>query len=173
MTSFPLRTSYTHADWRETLELVPEGAQEDWKESTDAWFSSDEHGDTTVAEWSLALVGRMHAQGVPIGAGTDTPIAYGLPGYSLHTELERLVEAGLTPLEAIESATVRPAEFLLLQDKMGTIEAGKRADLVLLNADPLQNISNTRTVVTVVSKGVVLGREQLDEALRLALLPSD
>jgi len=173
MTSFPLRTSYTHADWRETLELVPEGAQEGWKESTDAWFSSDEHGDTTVAEWSLALVGRMHAQGVPIGAGTDTPIAYGLPGYSLHTELERLVEAGLTPLEAIESATVRPAEFLLLQDKMGTIEAGKRADLVLLNADPLQNISNTRTVVTVVSKGVVLGREQLDEALRLALLPSD
>jgi hypothetical protein len=171
--SYPLRTSYERADWRETLELVPEGVRDGWKESTDAWFSSDEHGDTSVAEWSLSLVGRMHAQGVPIGAGTDTPIGRALPGYSLHTELERLVEAGLTPIEAIESATVRPAEFLSLQSKMGTIEAGKRADLVLLNADPLQNISNTRKVATVVSKGVVLDRKQLDEAMRRALLPSD
>ena len=173
MTVFPLRTQFEHADWAETLQLVPEGAREEWASDTQAWFTTDDHGDTTVPEWSLSLVGRMHAQGVPIGAGTDTPIGRGLPGYSLHTEMERLVEAGLTPLEALESATVRPAEFFSLQGEMGTIEVGMRADLVLLDGNPVQNISNTRKVVSVISKGVVLSREQLDESLRVALLPGD
>ena len=173
MTSWPLRTQFEHTDWADTLQLVPEGAREEWTVDTQAWFTTDDHGDTTVAEWSLSLVGRMHAQGVPIGAGTDTPIGRGLPGYSLHTEMERLVEAGLTPLEALESATVRPAEFFSLQDEMGTIDVGKRADLVLLAGNPLQDISNTRKVVSVINKGVVLSRELLDESLRVALLPGD
>jgi imidazolonepropionase-like amidohydrolase len=98
----------------------------------------------------------MHAAGVPIGAGTDTPIGLSIPGYSLHTELERLVEAGLTPLEAIEAATIRPAEFFSLQDELGTIDVGRRADLVLLDENPLDDIANTRTISAVVVRGEVV-----------------
>ncbi len=173
LTSYPLLTAYERDDWRATLALVPESVRADWTQATDDWFSDTGPKDTTVAEWSLSLIGRMNQRGVPIGAGTDTPIARALPGYSLHTELERLVEAGLTPIEALESATVRPAEFFSLQGEMGTIDVGKRADLVLLDADPTENISNTRKVATVVSKGVVLTRDQLDRDLREALLPDD
>ena len=64
-------------------------------------------------------------RGVPIGAGTDTPILISLPGYSLHSELEMLVRAGRSPLEASRSATVRPAEFFSLTDEMGTVDVGK------------------------------------------------
>ena len=101
------------------------------------------------------MIGRMQQQGAPIGAGSDTPIGYALPGYSLHTELERLVDAGLSPLEALHSATIRPAEFFSLLNSMGTIEVGKVADLVLLDADPMQDISNTRNISAVVSKGII------------------
>jgi imidazolonepropionase-like amidohydrolase len=98
---------------------------------------------------------------VPIGAGTDTPIGISVPGYSLHSELEFLVRAGLSPLEALESATVRPAEYFSLQDEMGTIDVGKRADLVLLDANPLDDIANTRSINTVVSKGRPLAPTEL------------
>ena len=107
----------------------------------------------------------MHAAGVPIGAGTDTPIFLSVPGYSLHSELELLVRAGLTPLEALQSATVRPAEYFSLQGEMGTIDAGKRADLVLLTANPLDDIANTRKIEAVVSKGAHLDRARLAQLL--------
>jgi imidazolonepropionase-like amidohydrolase len=93
---------------------------------------------------------------VPIGAGTDTPIGYALPGFSLHTELEYLVEAGLTPIEALYAATIRPTEFFSIENEMGTIDVGKVADMVLLDANPIENISNTRQINLVVSKGAVI-----------------
>lgn len=95
----------------------------------------------------------MHQRGVPIGAGTDTPIYLAIPGYSLHAELEQLVASGLSPLEALRAATIRPAEFFGIQDDIGTVDPGKRADLVLLDADPLSDISNTRRIRGVISKG--------------------
>ncbi|MGD8832267.1 MAG: amidohydrolase family protein, partial [Pseudomonadales bacterium] len=94
----------------------------------------------------------LKAQGVPIGAGTDTPIGLGIPGWSLHTELAQLVEAGLTPREALYAATVQPAAFFQMEGEMGRIAPGMRADLVLLAADPLERIEHTRRIV-----GVMLG----------------
>jgi len=85
-----------------------------------------------MSDWSLELVAAMQQQDVPIGAGTDTPIAQAIPGYSLHTELERLVDAGLTTQQALFAATIRPAEFFKLSGSMGQIRAGMEADLVLL-----------------------------------------
>lgn len=145
-------------DWDEIVALLPEDAREAWLQSADEFRArdSDDPPDTTFAAWSLELTGRMHAAGVPIGAGTDTPIGWALPGYSLHTELARLVEAGLTPLEAIAAATIRPAEFFSLTSTMGRIAPGMRADLVLLDADPLEDIGNTRRVHRVVAAGRVL-----------------
>ncbi|SVE08940.1 uncharacterized protein METZ01_LOCUS461794, partial [marine metagenome] len=81
--------------------------------------------------------------------------------YSLHSELEMLVRAGLSPLEALRSATLRPAEFFGLASEMGTVEEGRLADLVLLSKNPLDDISNTRSVEGVVSKGVFLSRDAL------------
>jgi imidazolonepropionase-like amidohydrolase len=103
----------------------------------------------------------MHKAGVRILAGTDTPNAYVFPGSSLHDELELLVKAGLTPIQALQAATIRPAEYLGMPGRLGSIAPGKLADLVLLGGDPLDDISNTRRVEAVVLNGryVATGRK--------------
>jgi len=156
LNAFALHPPFERDDWGEGIRTAPTDAAVEWEQAARDWLGDEEPRDTTFAEWSLALVGRLHAAGVPIGAGTDTPIGYAIPGYSLHTELERLVEAGLTPLEAIGAATLRPAEFFGLQHEMGTIARGMRADLVLLEADPLADIRNSRRIATVISKGRIV-----------------
>jgi imidazolonepropionase-like amidohydrolase len=93
---------------------------------------------------------------VPIAAGTDTPIGYAIPGYSLHRELELLVRAGLSPIEALGSATLGPAAFFGLDDDMGAVEEGRLADLVLLTANPLDDIANTQAIEAVVARGRVV-----------------
>ncbi len=147
---------YTRDDWEDALSRIPGDARAAWSaESAERPYdATDANADArTFAKWSMFLVERMHTQGVPIAAGTDTPIRLSIPGYSLHSELEMLVRAGLTPLEAIGAATVKPAEYFSLLDEMGTIETGMKADLVLLDADPLADISNSRRISAVVSKG--------------------
>lgn len=114
----------------------------------------------------LASVGRIQAAGVPIVLGTDTGNPYVYPGYSVHRELELLVQAGLTPMQAIEAGTRRAAEMLRKQDEFGTIAPGRRADLLVLDADPLLDIRNTRRIDMVVAEGVVVDREALLRAAR-------
>ena len=88
-------------------------------------------------------MGLFNEHDVKIIAGTDTSIGFLTPGYSLHKELELQVEAGLTPLQALRSATITPAEFFNLDNKIGTIDPGKYADLVILNSNPLEKIKST------------------------------
>jgi imidazolonepropionase-like amidohydrolase len=88
-----------------------------------------------------------------------------VPGISLHQELIPLVEAGLTPLEALRACTLNPARVLRLIDSLGTIEAGKLADLVLLEADPLADIRNTQRIRAVVANGRLYRRADLDRLL--------
>jgi imidazolonepropionase-like amidohydrolase len=113
----------------------------------------------------LEVVGAMHRRGVRLLAGTDSPSPYCVPGFSLHDELALLFEAGLTPLEALQTATRNPAQFLGRDKDLGTVEVGKVADLVLLEADPLDDITNTRKVAA-----VVLGGQLIDRKARQALL---
>lgn len=154
---------YLRDDWQDALSRLPAEAGDAWRESTAGRTADDAIGtDTTYADWGLFLTGRAHVAGVPIGAGTDTPIALAIPGYSLHSELEFLVRAGLSPLEALESATVRPAEYFSLLNEMGSIDVGKRADMVLLDANPLDNINNTKRISAVITKGVLLNRDDLN-----------
>ena len=99
----------------------------------------------------VALVGVLHKAGIPIVAGTDQSV----PGYSLHREIELYVKAGFSPLEALQAATIVPAKVMGKDRDSGTIEAGKRGDLVILDANPLDDISNTRKVYRVVTNGRV------------------
>ncbi len=103
--------------------------------------------------------------GVVLLAGTDVGVPLQVPGISLHVELERLVEAGLTPLEALQTATLNPARILKMTDSLGTVESGKFADLVLLDANPLDDIRNTQKIRAVVANGRLFRRADLDQLL--------
>jgi imidazolonepropionase-like amidohydrolase len=102
-----------------------------------------------LLEGDRELVTRLHRGGVQLLAGTDTPAPLVVPGLSLHEELALLVEAGLTPAEALRTATLNPAQYLRREKDLGTVEVGKFADLVLLSANPLDDIKNTRRIVSV------------------------
>jgi len=115
---------------------------------------------------NLQMVSAMHKGGVPFMAGTDAaPGVYIMPGFSLHDELANFVEAGFTLMEALQTATSNPAKFLGLEDKMGSIEPDKTADLVLLSANPLDDIHNTQKITMVIANGRVFDRAALDEIL--------
>jgi imidazolonepropionase-like amidohydrolase len=114
---------------------------------------------------SMDIVTQMQKAGVKILAGTDSPAPYVFPGSGLHDELQLLVQAGLTPREALQSSTKRPAEFLHIAKDSGTVEKGKLADLVLLDANPLDEIANTRKIHAVFLRGKLLDRAALDQLL--------
>ncbi len=114
----------------------------------------------------LDVIRSMRDAHVPLLAGTDTAAGVDvLPGFSLHTELEYFVEAGLSPMEALQTATRNPAEYLGLLSETGTVEKNKTANLVLLDANPLANIRNTRKVWAVILNGRLLTRQDLNGVL--------
>ncbi len=146
-----VRVQWSQGDWRrqqmsaELLALAPQSVALDWK--------------------TFKL---MHDAGVKMLAGTDA--AYANPflfhGYTLHDELARYVDAGLTPQQALMTATANPARFLNANNTRGLIAHGQRADLVLLDENPLTNISATRRIHAVIASGRVFDRVALDEMLR-------
>jgi hypothetical protein len=144
---------FEQEDWSPALARMPSSVRERWQADAARFSTTAASADQTFAQWSLFLISRLQANGVPIAAGTDTPIGLGIPGYSLHTELELLVEAGLSPTEALHAATVQAAAFFGLQEQIGRIEPDMQADLVLLTANPLTNIRNTREIAQVMVKG--------------------
>jgi imidazolonepropionase-like amidohydrolase len=113
----------------------------------------------------MRQVAAMHRAGVRVLAGTDAPLRNSPPGFGLHEELSLLVQGGLTPMEALRAATLAPAEYLGLADSLGTVATGKLADLILLDADPLADIRNTRRIAVVVADGRLI-----DSAARTRLL---
>jgi imidazolonepropionase-like amidohydrolase len=112
-----------------------------------------EDAEAAHRRWAinLAVLTALHRAGVPIVAGTDQSI----PGHSLHRELEIYLDAGFTPLQAIQAATLVPARAMRLERELGTVTPGKRADLILVDGDPLADIRALRRVVSVVSGGRV------------------
>ena len=138
----------------------------DWKEQVEE-LTPDRRTYFDRA-WPIALkhTREMREAGVRIMAGSDVAVLNVFPGASLHDELRLFVDSiGMTPMEALMAATRKPAEWLKLADSVGTIEPGKVADLVLLDADPLQNIDNTRRIGAVVLRGRLLQRRELDALL--------
>ena len=115
----------------------------------------------------------MHRAGVQFLAGTDTSLTNPvIPGVGLHRELALLVESGLTPLEALATATKNPAQYFGVLNQLGTVEAGKVADLVLLDANPLADIHNTQKIRSVIMRGRYFSRSDLDAMLARAAGPA-
>jgi imidazolonepropionase-like amidohydrolase len=104
-----------------------------------------------VFQKEVEIVGALHKAGIPIVAGTDQTV----PGYSLYREIELYVQAGFTPMEALQAATIVPARVMGVNQESGTVEPGKRADLIILDANPLESIHNIRTVRFVITSGTM------------------
>jgi imidazolonepropionase-like amidohydrolase len=154
------RGKYVPAHWKEVT----------WKRFTDQILHEFNTDDLATrerfVEKELEVVNAMHRAGIQFLAGTDTPPGvYVFPGFSLHEELQRFVAAGFTPMEALQTATLNPAKFLGMEDRLGTIEKGKLADLILLDANPLDDIRNTQRIAAVIVRGRYLSRPDLDKML--------
>ena len=148
------------------LAYLPQALRKEWAPAknsapgdreTEAWWQRQFENDRK-------LTGEMHRAGVRLLAGSDSLDRYDFVGTSLHRELQMLVEAGLTPLEALQAATIGPAEFLARADS-GKIATGNRADLVLLEGDPTKDIRNTEKIAAVVLQGRLYARGELDAML--------
>jgi imidazolonepropionase-like amidohydrolase len=135
-------------------------------------LTEDSAATVAYLDLVLSLPGAMQRAGVPLLAGTDEPNPWAIPGFSLHDELALLVHGGLTPLQALQTATINPARFLGATDSLGAVAPGKLADLVLLDADPLADIHNTTRIVAVFTTGRYFNRAALKallaEAARMA-----
>ena len=148
------------------MRLVPREIRRNWEK----WLDSETTREFQsilgpIVPLELENVRLLNKAGILLLAGTDVGVPLQVPGISLHVELERLVEAGLTPLEALRTATLNPARVLDMTDSLGTVEAGKLADLVLLDANPLADIRNTQKIRAVVANGRLYRRAELDQLL--------
>jgi hypothetical protein len=150
------------------LKYVPRPMRERWGLRIANRNDSDYVNAKKVFQKEVEIVGAMQRAGVPLLAGTDTGNPFCFPGFSLHEELALMVIGGLTPSEALRAATLNPTKFLGLDKTLGTIESGKIADLVLLDADPLADIRNTQKINAVISNGRLLDRKALNKMLAQA-----
>ncbi|MCU1687227.1 MAG: hypothetical protein JWQ81_7966 [Amycolatopsis sp.] len=160
------RRKYLSKDYWNTQDyVIQELYLNDRKPEDDAQWAA-------MFDYRLAIVGEMARAGVPIMTGTDTGTPEVFPGFAVHDELQLLVQAGLTPMQALQASTLEPAKFLGLEAIAGTIERGKRADLVILDADPLADIANTQRIHGVVARGRYLDpttrQKMLDDVIAAA-----
>jgi hypothetical protein len=150
------------------LRYVPATVRAEWKDPREEFRKATPEQIGHFREdydFHSKLTSHMRGSGTGILAGTDTGDPYVVPGFALHDELALLVEAGLSPAEAVAAATLQPARYFGIESEFGTVDRGKTADLVLLDKDPLQDIRNTRRIAAVIQKGHLLERKCLDAVL--------
>ncbi len=160
-----------HPEWAldPELKLMPPAVRADWLDELERRRTAPSATkERRKAAWAhdLWMAKGLIAAHVPVLAGTDTGTLFVYPGRSLHEELALLVEAGLSPLQAISAASWRAATLMGAGDRSGRIAPGFAADLVLLSADPSRNIANTRRIRAVVKSGRLHDRRALDRVLR-------
>lgn len=153
------------------LRYIPRTVLAKWDENWPVKKRTPDEVAAARKERATKAVGearQLAAAGVPLLAGTDTGFRDLFPGFSLHDELALMVQAGMTPLQALQTATLNPAKFLGTLNSEGTIAPGQRADLVLLNGNPLDDINQVRNISDVVVAGHYLSRSDLDKLLTQA-----
>ena len=154
------------------LKYMPPAVTVPWDPTKDFRFKERTAEDFELSRLAfkkqVEIVGLMRRAGVGFIAGTDVLNPFCFPGFSLHDELALLVSAGLTPMEALQAATHNPARFLGKEKELGTVEKGKVADLVLLEANPLEDINNTRRINAVVLGGKLIPKSEVERMLATA-----
>ena len=157
---------YAREEWRNTFRYLPEPTRSEWKKrAMERADQAPSEVNLALADWAYDMIPRLAEAGIGFMAGTDMPLAQLTPGFSLHEELVLLERAGLTPMQVLESATLRPAEFFGLENQQGSIGEGMMADMVLLDANPLEKITNTQKINSVMRAGHLHTREDLDKIL--------
>lgn len=147
------------------LKYIPPSIQKEWMEESKDVSAENIEIYQKLYPAELALTGELNRAGVKLLAGTDTGSWYLYPGFSLHDELFLMVRAGLSPMQALQTATFNPAQFLGRLNDFGTVEKGKVADLVLLEANPLEDITNTRRIEAVILRGKFINKSELEGML--------
>lgn len=141
--------------WKETTEYdIKNNTEIDWQNKRRRWLIEQEIMKILISEKVLIM------------AGTDADNPYAFPGFSLHDEMALYVECRMTPIEALRSATITTAKFLKISDSLGTVKTGKLADLVLLEANPLEDIRNTTKINTVIANGKLYSKNYIDSILK-------
>jgi len=149
------------------LKYVPASAVETWsKMYEDRMKQISRDSATNVIANRRRILAALHEGGVKILMGTDAPQQFSVPGFSLHRELQVMREAGMSPYEILKTGTVNVGEYFAKQDSFGTIEPGKRADLVLVDANPLADIANVAKISGVMVRGRWFTRAELDAGLK-------
>jgi imidazolonepropionase-like amidohydrolase len=155
-------------DWPEMI-YMPAATVSQWRQ-TKRDLLDDANYDAATAARAVGirqrLIRELHSAGAGLLLGSDSPQIFNVPGFAIHRELEFLVDAGLTPFAALETGTVNAARFFAQELDYGSITTGKVADLVLLDANPLQDISNSRRVHGVMVSGRWLSRSDIDGLLK-------
>jgi imidazolonepropionase-like amidohydrolase len=148
------------------MKYIPQSTRDRWHQ-TFAQIRRVSLNAENRKRWEMRsrIVGMMDRAGVQLIAGTDMGAVYVIPGFSMHDELQLMVEAGLSNLTVLQSATINAVKFLGKEKDLGTIEKGKLADLVLLDGNPLENIKNTRRIAAVLVNGRYLPKETLQQML--------
>lgn len=154
-------------DWPE-MKYMPKQTVERWRRSKQELLAdANYHPETAAQAVALRqqLILELNRNGAGLLLGSDSPQIFNVPGFAIHRELEYLVDAGLTPFEALQTGTANPARFFGRRDEFGVISTGSEADLILLDANPLDDIANTRRIHGVMVRGRWLSRSELDDIL--------
>jgi len=148
--------------------LMPDSVIDNWKSSKKRFQNNKNYSKDKVDKFMsirLAFLREYIKAGGKVLSGSDAPQVFNVPGDSLHDEMEWMHTAGMSPIEIFRSTTIEPAKYFKRADEFGSIELGKSADLVLLNANPLKDISNTREIEGVMTRGIWLSKTDIEKKL--------
>ncbi len=158
------RMPYPRPEWKESFSYLPDSTRFGWMSVIErSAMNGFPPFRLEYSKWMLMMAKKIYDAGIPMMAGTDTPIAFLTPGLSLHEELVVMTEAGIPPLEAIKTATINPAKYFHMENELGSIKENQWADLLILNGNPLEDIRNTQAIFAVIKQGKVYGQNELEE----------
>jgi imidazolonepropionase-like amidohydrolase len=159
----PIYKIFREPFWRKSFELLPKTTRDQWKKNLLGTNDKINPEQKKISDWIQKTTGAMAKAEIPLMAGTDTPLGYLTPGFSLHYELELMVESGLTELQALATATLQPAKYFRMEDSLGMVKKDYIADLILLNENPLEDIANTKDIFAVIKNGNLIDNSSLDQ----------
>tara|TARA_A200000113_G_scaffold208160_1_gene206302 strand:- start:1026 stop:2468 length:1443 start_codon:yes stop_codon:yes gene_type:complete len=158
----PIYKIFKRNFWKQSFEMLPSKTKQLWLSREQQSTDNIDSDQKAFSDWIQQTVGQMNKKEITIMSGTDTPLGYLTPGFSLHYELELLVESGLSEIGAIQTATLHPAQYFRMEDSLGQIKKNYIADLVILNQNPLDDIKNTKAIDAVIKNGHYLSKQELD-----------